>query len=166
MLEIIKYPNKILRKKVKKVLNIANDEIQNLISEMKETMLESDGIGLAANQINKNLRILTVNTKEGPRVFINPLIYWKSFKKCLGEEGCLSFPGIFGIIRRPERARLVYRDEQGKLRHLTADGLIARILQHEIDHLNGVLYIDKIIEYTAGEAKAKNLIQEAKADEK
>jgi len=166
MLDIVKYPDKILRKKVKKVLNITSDKIQNLIAEMKETMVKADGIGLAANQINKNLRILVVNTKDGAKAFINPFIYWKSFKKCLGEEGCLSFPGIFGIIRRPERTRLFYRDEQGKLRHLAGDGLIARVLQHEIDHLNGILYIDKIIEYTAGEAKAKNLIQEAKADEK
>jgi len=166
MLNIVKYPNKILRKKVKKVSNIASEEIQNLIAEMKKAMLVTDGIGLAANQISKDLSVLIVNMKEGPRAFINPIIYWKSFKKCLGEEGCLSFPGIFGIVRRPEKARLFYRDEQGKLKHLASEGLIARVLQHEIDHLNGILYIDKIIEYTTGESKIKNLIKEAKDDER
>lgn len=166
MLHIIKYPHKILRKKVKKALNITGAEIQDLIAEMKEIMIKADGIGLAANQINKDVRILVVNTKDGAKAFINPFIYWKSFKKCLAEEGCLSFPGIFGIVRRPEQARLFYRDEQGKLKHLSSKGLIARVLQHEIDHLNGILFIDKMIEYTTGEAKVKKLIQEAENDER
>jgi len=166
MLDIIKYPDKILRKKVKRVSNISSDEIQNLIAEMKETMIASDGLGLAANQVNKDLKILVVNTKDGAKAFINPFIYWKSFKKCVAEEGCLSFPNIFGTVRRPERTRLFYSDEQGKLRHLASEGLIARVLQHEIDHLNGVLFIDKIIEYTTGEAKAKELIKGAADDKK
>lgn len=166
MLEIVKYPKKILRQKSRKVKDILRPEIQKFIGELAEIMQKADGLGLAANQVNQDIRILAVNAKDGPKVFINPFVYLRSFKKDTGEEGCLSFPGVFGLIKRPLKVRLFYRDEKGKLRHLKASGLLARVLQHEIDHLNGVLFIDKMIKYVQGEEKIKEWRQQANADEK
>ena len=166
MLEIVKYPNKILRQRARKIKDVLRPEIQALIRELAETMLASDGLGLAANQVGRDIRILAVNTKEGPKVFINPFIYFRSFKKEVGEEGCLSFPGVFGLIKRSQKARLFYRDEKGKMRHLKAGGLLAKVLQHEIDHLNGVLFIDKMVKYTKGEEQVKEWQQQANADGK
>jgi peptide deformylase len=168
MLDIIKYPNKILRQRTKRVPNseILEAEFQKFIEEMKETMLKGDGIGLAANQVNNNKRILVVNLKEGPQAFINPFIYWKSyFKKDLAEEGCLSFPEIFGLVKRPISIWLVFTDQSGKMHNLKAKGILARILLHEVDHLNGILYIDRILKYTKGQNKINKLISEAKSDE-
>lgn len=165
MLEIVKYPNKILRKKADKTRDLASEKIQKLIDEMMETVKSADGIGLAANQVNEDKRIVIVNLKDGQSVFINPFIYLKSFKKNLAEEGCLSLPAVFGTVRRPEKIRLFYRDRFGKLRHLKASGMLARVLQHEIDHLNGVLFIDKIVEYTQGAQKVKEWQKQSQPDE-
>lgn len=155
MLKIIKYPNNILRAKSRKVKNIQNPEIQKIIAEMKQTMLGSDGLGLAANQINLDLKILIANQNGIATAFINPFIYFKSFKKNFAEEGCLSFPNVYGIVKRPVKIMLFYKDEHGRLRHIKADGLLSRVLQHEIDHLKGVLFIDKITNYTHGEKIVK-----------
>ncbi|HLD27761.1 MAG TPA: peptide deformylase [Patescibacteria group bacterium] len=165
MLKIVKYPNKILRKRSRKVKNFLSSEIQQFIRELKETMMSEDGIGLAANQVDKDLRILAVRTDEGPMAFINPVIYYKSFARDLAEEGCLSFPDIFGIIRRSKSIRLFYRDEQGRFRHLKAQGLLARVLQHEIDHLRGVLFIDKMVKYTNGQDLILKMREQASVDE-
>jgi len=139
------------------VANIKNPEIQSFIADLKETMLKEDGIGLAANQLNKDWRMLAVNYKNKPKIFINPRIYYKSWAKEIGEEGCLSFPGIFGMVKRPICIRLLYRDSKGRLRHLRAKGLLARVLQHEVDHIKGILFIDKIIKYTKGRKKLEEL---------
>jgi peptide deformylase len=165
MLKIIKYPNKILRKRSSRVKDFLSPELQQFIKELKETMLTEDGIGLAANQVDKDLQILAVRTDEGAVAFINPVIYYKSFGRDLAEEGCLSFPDIFGIIRRSKSIRLFYRDEQGKLRHLKAKGLLARVLQHEVDHLRGVLFIDKMVKYTNGQELVLKMREQASVDE-
>ena len=118
-------------------------------------MLEEDGLGLAANQVDKDLRVFSVNFKGRPKVFINSFIYFKSFGKEAGEEGCLSLPGIFGTVKRSRKIRLFYRDEQGGLRHLAARGLLARVILHETDHINGVLIIDRISKYQLGGKKVE-----------
>lgn len=164
MFNIVKYPNKILRQKSRKVKDILNAEIQQFIKELGETMLAADGLGLAANQVDRDLRILIVNLQGQPKVFINPVIYLKSWKKEIGEEGCLSFPGVYALIKRSLVIHLFYQDEQGRWRHLKAKGLLARVLQHEIDHLNGVLFIDKTVKYAKGEEKIKELEQSADND--
>ncbi|MBU1037004.1 peptide deformylase [Patescibacteria group bacterium] len=169
MLKIVEYPHKMLRKRCQKlkVKDIQDPQIQELFSEMKETMVKKDGIGLAAPQVDKNLRLLVVNLKDGPSVFINPRIYWKSFfKRNIVEEGCLSFPEIFGLVKRLAWIYVSYFDQQGKFQLLKAEGLLARVLLHEIDHLNGVLFIDKIIKYTKGEDKIKKLKEQAKSNER
>ena len=106
-------------------------------------MLEKDGVGLAAPQTGKNIRLCVVNTKEGPICLINPEITKKSWKKEWAEEGCLSIPSIFGQVRRHKNITCKYIDKDKKIIKLDADGLLARVIQHEIDHLDGVLFIDK-----------------------
>ncbi|MDP2586525.1 MAG: peptide deformylase [Candidatus Komeilibacteria bacterium] len=166
MLEIVKYPSKILRTRSTRVTDIKSAEVQSFIAELKETMLAADGLGLAANQVNKDWQILTVSHKDGPKVFINPVICWKSFKKNNMEEGCLSFPQVFGLVRRSKKAWVIYRDENARLRFIKADGLLARVLQHEIDHIRGVLFTDKIFKYTKGEKQVQEWIKQAKDDER
>ncbi len=166
LLEIVKYPVKILRQRSKKVTNIQSAEVQTFIKDLKETMTAAEGLGLAANQVNKAWQILAVNHKDGPKVFINPLIFCKSFKRITMEEGCLSFPNVFGLVKRPIKAWALYRDENSRWRFLKAEGLLARVLQHEVDHLRGILFIDKIFKYTKGEQEVKEWIAKAKDDER
>ncbi len=162
MFKIVKYPSPILRQKAVKVKNIPDPLIQRFIKELSETMIKEDGIGLAANQVASGLKVLAVKYQDGVKVFINPFIYYKSWASETAEEGCLSFPGVFGLIKRSKNACLFYRDEQGRLRHLKAKGLLARVLQHELDHLNGVLFIDKMVKYTHGEDKVKEWLKQEK----
>lgn len=167
MLEIIEYPAKILRKKTTKVKTIKDPEFQKFLEEMKETMLANDGIGLAANQVNSQKKVLVISSSDGPKAFINPLVLFKSFFKTdLVEEGCLSFPKIFGLVKRPIWIILVYRDAQANWHLARVKGMMARVLQHEINHLNGVLFIDQIVKYTKGEKKIKELISQASNEER
>jgi len=167
MLKIVEYPNKILRQKTQKVLNILDPKFQKQLVEMGEAMTKNDGLGLAAPQVGINQRVLVINLDGGPKFFINPRIIWKSFfRKNIAEEGCLSFPGIFGKVRRNNWIFLTFFDSQGKLNKIKVQGLLATVIQHEVDHLNGVLFIDKIFEYTKGEEKIKELIKSAEFNEK
>lgn len=144
ILSVITHPNEILRQKAKEVVDIKSKEIQQLIPDMVETMIEEDGIGLAAPQINKSIRMIAVNTKEGPFILINPKITKKSWKKEVGEEGCLSVPGVFGLVKRSKEIIVKFLDQNGKEQKLKAKDMLARVVQHEVDHLNGVLFIDKL----------------------
>lgn len=143
MLNIITNPNPILRKKSQQVADLNSPEIQQLIPEMVETMLTADGVGLAAPQIGKNIRLVTIHFEGETYVMVNPLIVQKSFFKEWGEEGCLSVPGVAGQVKRPRAIKLHFVDENGKRRTLSAKKMLARIIQHEIDHLDGILFIDK-----------------------
>lgn len=142
-LKIIKYPAKILREKTKKVKDPLDPEIQKLITQMIETLREAKGLGLAAPQIGKSLRLCTVDYENNLYVLINPKIVSYSRNRVMMEEGCLSFPGKFFQIERPEKVKVRYLDEKGKSAKIKADGILARALQHEIDHLEGILVIDK-----------------------
>ena len=125
-LEVIKHPNEILQKKSAIVEEITPD-IQQLIFDMSETMVKEDGIGLAAPQIGKNIRLIIVNTKSGPTAYINPKITYKSFRKEIAEEGCLSIPGKFGNVKRHKVVRVKALNKNGKEIKLKAKGLLARI---------------------------------------
>ena len=167
MLEIVKYPNKILRRRSKKVADFSDLAIRELIPKMLETMRLADGLGLAAPQINQSLRIIVINSKNGPEALINPKVVWKSFfKKQVFEEGCLSFPGIFGLVRRYYWIILKYQDQNGQSQKIKVHGLLATVLQHELDHLSGILFIDKILKFTKGESKVKELMSQAKSGER
>lgn len=118
-------------------------EIQTLLSEMLEAMRKADGIGLAAPQIGKNLRICVIEIDGVIKNFINPKITSASDKKILFEEGCLSLPGEFFAIERSEQVTVRYTDETGKDKKLRARALWAICLQHELDHLDGILICDR-----------------------
>lgn len=145
MLKIITHPNKILRKKAQEIENVLDPKIQKLAQDMIKSMNKGKGIGLAAPQVGKSLSLITVNIKDGPLVLFNPKILWFSRKKEIDEEGCLSLPGKYGKIERSYKIKVKAQDREGKKVKFKAEGLLARVLQHEIDHLNGILIIDKFI---------------------
>jgi len=138
--------NKILRNKSVELTDeeIKSEEIQQLIKNMAITMLKKDGAGLAAPQVGKNIRLFVVETKDGSLVFINPKITRKSFKKEIDTEGCLSLPDIWGKVKRSYRVKVEFIDKNGNKQSLKAQGLLARVIQHESDHLDGILFIDKL----------------------
>lgn len=117
--------------------------IKKFCDDMALTMLEKDGIGLAAPQIGLNLRLAVINTKEGPLHIFNPEITKFSWAKEWGEEGCLSVPKVFGQVKRSKKIICRYLDKNGEEKSIQASGLMARVFQHEIDHLDAILFIDK-----------------------
>jgi peptide deformylase len=124
-------------------------EIRTLVDDMADSMYAAEGIGLAAVQIGvpKRVIVIDLDQKEGernPRAFINPKIIWASDEMAVFEEGCLSVPEIWDDVERPARIKAEYLDRDGKPQTLEADGLLATCLQHEMDHLNGVLFIDHL----------------------
>lgn len=143
-LDIITNPNKNLRTKSIKVneKKIGSKNFNDLYLDMEKLMLERDGVGLAAPQVGKNIRICVVNTSDGPQCLVNPKITKKSWAKEWGEEGCLSVPNVFGEVKRHKKITCKYTDKNKKIIKLEAKGLLARVLQHEIDHLDGILFID------------------------
>lgn len=149
ILKILTQPNPILRKKSVKIdlTEITGREFKKLISSMAKTMLKTDGVGLAAPQIGRNIRLAVINSKDGVFCLINPKLTKKSWAREPGQEGCLSIPGVFGQVKRHKKISLTYYDGDGKKIKLTATGLMARVIQHEIDHLDGVLFIDKAAKY-------------------
>ena len=143
ILEITKLGEDILRKKAEPVAEI-NDEIRKLADDMIETMIEANGVGLAGPQVNKSLRIFVAMADDDvKRVFINPQIIKTSEEVGEYEEGCLSIPQVYESITRPVRVTVQAFNEKGRPFTLDADGLLARIIQHEYDHLDGILYIDR-----------------------
>lgn len=144
ILPIIKYPSKILRQKAEKIKDVSAPEIQKLVKDMVETLHGAKGLGLAAPQIGSSVRLCVIDDKGSMHILINPQIKSKSRKKSILEEGCLSFPGKFFAISRAEKVKVRYLDETGKKRKIKAEGLLARALQHEIDHLDGILFIDRL----------------------
>ncbi|MFH1326127.1 MAG: peptide deformylase [Candidatus Falkowbacteria bacterium] len=143
LLNIITHPNDILRKKCVEIKKV-DEQTRQLILDMEKTMLEKDGIGLAAPQIGQNINLILINTKDGPIHMINPKITRKSWFKSIEEEGCLSLPTIFGKVKRSKKIRVIYNDKNNSRHKLKAEGMFARVVQHEVDHLNGVLFIDHI----------------------
>ncbi len=144
--KILTEPDPILRKKCEPLEGV-NDQLRNLMNDMLETMYEAPGIGLAAIQIGvlKRVVVIDVSKKEGeksPLFLVNPEIVYKSNETSTYEEGCLSLPGQFAEIERPAECKVEYLDFNGKKKQLDAKGLLSTCIQHEIDHLNGVLFID------------------------
>jgi len=143
---IITEPNQLLRKVSEQVKSVGKDE-QKLMDDMLETMYSANGIGLAAIQIGVPKRIIVMDlSKEGekkePRFFVNPVIKKKNSSKSTYEEGCLSVPNQFAEIDRPNSCEVEYLDYNGTERLLKAEGLLATCIQHEMDHLEGILFID------------------------
>jgi peptide deformylase len=144
--KILTEPNKLLRE-VSKSVDKVGDEERALMDDMLETMYDAPGIGLAAIQIGIPKRIIVMDIsrdedKKEPRYFVNPIIKNKNKEKAKYEEGCLSVPDQFAEIERPNSCEVEYLDYDGKKQLLKADGLLATCIQHEMDHLEGILFID------------------------
>ncbi len=150
---IVTIPNRILRTRVEPlpVGELKKPQVQRFIDDMVETMFAADGIGLAATQVGETKRIIVVTTRDGAMVYVNPQITKRSFLKETMEEGCLSIPGVFGLVRRNKRITLSALDRNGNALTVNAEGLFARIIQHEVDHVDGVLFTEKVTRYTKGE---------------
>ena len=153
--KILIIPDSILRQKSLPVDKV-NKEIKALMDDMLDTMYDAPGIGLAAIQIGIPKRIVVMDLskdpeKKNPMYFVNPEITWKSDLKSTYEEGCLSIPNQFAKIERPEKCNVKFLDYDGNHKEIKAEGLLSTCIQHEIDHLNGVLFIDylsKPVSYT------------------
>lgn len=141
--EIKVYGEEVLRKKAEEVKEI-NEEILKLIEDMVETMHEAKGVGLAAPQIGIDKRIFVIDINDGIiRKVINPVLeYSNEIEE--NEEGCLSIPGIYKVVKRPKIIKISYLNEKGEKISEVAEGLLSRAFQHEYDHLEGVLFVDKI----------------------
>ena len=144
--KIVIEPDPILRKKSENLEKV-DDELKKLLDEMLQTMYAAPGIGLAAVQIGILKRLIVIdiskeNEKKNPLFLVNPKIISKSESTSIYEEGCLSLPGHFAEIERPAECKVKYLDYNGKEKEITAKGLLSTCIQHEVDHLNGVLFID------------------------
>jgi len=144
LLPILHYPDARLKKIARPVTQF-DDRLRKLVRDMAETMYEAPGIGLAASQVDVHEQIIVIDlseTHDELRVFINPRILALAGEKVPHEEGCLSVPGVYDRVVRPEQVRVAAVDEHGKPFELEADGLLAVCIQHEIDHLNGKVFVD------------------------
>jgi peptide deformylase len=146
--DIIILPDKRLRL-VSEPVKAVDADVRALVDDMFETMYKAPGVGLAAIQLGIPRRIVTVDTsrkddEKQPQAFLNPEVIWSSEEKGTYEEGCLSIPEYYEEVERPLQVKVRFTDLDGKIREVEANGLLATVLQHEIDHTNGVLFIDHI----------------------
>ncbi|MGB7414601.1 MAG: peptide deformylase [Thermosynechococcaceae cyanobacterium] len=140
--------DRVLRQPAKRVSQV-NDEIRKLIQEMLQTMYSADGIGLAAPQVAVHKQVIVVDidpdeAANSPLILINPQIRKWSDDVAVDQEGCLSIPGVYLDVTRPEAIEVTYKDEQGRPQKLQATELLARAIQHEMDHLTGILFVDRV----------------------
>ena len=143
ILKVVQEGDPVLRKKAEPVKNPKSPEIKGLIADMIATMKKANGIGLAAPQVGASFRIFTVNVEDKVYVFINPEVKNLSQDESSFEEGCLSVQKIWGPVIRSKKLTIKALDENGEPIKIRAKGLLARVIQHEMDHLNGTLFIDK-----------------------
>jgi len=147
LLEILQAPHPVLKTKAKPVARV-DDALRRLAADMFETMYKAPGIGLAAPQVGVSERLIVLDVTDGderrPMTLVNPEIVWRSSDRATAEEGCLSLPGHFADVTRPQQVKVSYLTEQGLERQLEAEGLLARCVQHEIDHLDGILFVDHL----------------------
>ena len=140
--------DRVLRQPAKRIAKV-DDKLRQTIKEMLQTMYSADGIGLAAPQVGINKQLIVIDIAldqpdEPPLVLINPKIIQSSSNLCNSEEGCLSIPGVYLEVTRPDEIEISYKNEQGKPCKLKATGLLSRAIQHEMDHLNGVMFVDRV----------------------
>jgi peptide deformylase len=157
--KILRFPHPLLKKKAKAVKRIT-PEIVRLIDDMLETMQAAPGVGLAAPQVGQLFRVIVADAGDGAIAVINPRILEKSGEQCF-KEGCLSLPGVEAPVTRASKIRIAGLDRTGKNISLEANGLLATIFQHEIDHLEGLVLVDRVtdpalIKYVAPEKEKKD----------
>ena len=167
ILPVYTYNHPVLKQRTSEITDV-NAEIQSLIDDMLETMYNANGIGLAANQIGKGLSLTVIDlsdaeeeddASDGPRVLINPIIEAFSDNEEEFEEGCLSLPDFRDVVIRPSEIQVRYLDRQMKERRSEVGGLLARVMQHEIDHLNGIYFYERLspIRRTLAQGKLKRI---------
>ncbi len=147
-LDIHRLGDRVLRQPAKRIAKV-DEEIRQTIVLMLQTMYSADGIGLAAPQVGIHKQLIVIDCEPDkpealPLILINPTIKSAGKTRCKDQEGCLSIPGVYLDVERPETVEVAYKDESGRPRSLKADGLLARAIQHEMDHLNGVLFVDRV----------------------
>ena len=165
LLSILCYPDARLHK-VAKPIAAVDDRIQTLIDDMLETMYDAHGIGLAATQIDVHERLVVIDVSEErnqPMVLINPEITWMNDARVKGEEGCLSVPGIYDGVERATEVKVKALDEKGNAREISADGLLAVCIQHELDHLLGKVFVEYLSPLKQGRIKTK-MVKAQKAE--
>jgi peptide deformylase len=162
LLNILRYPDPRLHK-VAKPVTVFDARLKQLTEDMAETMYEAPGVGLAASQVDVHEQIIVIDTSETRsdlRVFINPEILWASDDRQVYEEGCLSVPGIYDGVERPSQVKVRALDVEGKPFELSADGLLAVCIQHEMDHLKGKVFVEYLSPLKRNRIKAKMLKEE------
>ena len=159
LLNILCYPDPRLHK-VAKPVTAFDDKLRALVADMLETMYESQGVGLAATQVDVHQRLVVMDTtdeRNQPTVLVNPEITWLSEERVKGEEGCLSVPGIYDGVERAVAVKVKAADEHGKVRELSAEGLMAVCVQHELDHLMGKVFVEYLSPLKRNRIKTKML---------
>ena len=165
LLPILRYPDPRLHTVAKPVAQV-DDRIKQLVDDMLETMYDAKGVGLAATQINVHERVVVIDTSEernDPLVLINPEIVWASPEKHVGDEGCLSVPGIYDGVERAAAVHVRALDAQGQSRTLEAEGLLAVCVQHEMDHLMGKVFVEYLSPLKRNRIKTKMVKQQREA---
>ncbi len=165
LLPILRYPDPRLRKVAKPVTTF-DERLRKLIEDMAATMYDAPGVGLAATQVDVHERVVVIDTSETHsdlRVFINPEILWASPEKQVYDEGCLSVPGIYDGVERPERVKVRAQDVTGATFELEADGLLAVCIQHEIDHLQGMVFVEYLSPLKRNRIKSRMQKEEREA---
>ena len=157
VLPILKYPDPRLNRVAKPVREV-DDRIRQLVRDMAETMYAAPGIGLAATQVDVHERVIVIDVSEAHdelRVFINPEIVGESLDRKVYEEGCLSVPGVYDEVERPDRVTVRALNERGEPFELKCEGLLAVCIQHEIDHLDGKVFVEYLSQLKLGRIKSK-----------
>ncbi|UUM21551.1 peptide deformylase [Mycoavidus sp. SF9855] len=163
LLNILNYPDSRLYKKAKPVA-VVDERIRQLVRDLAETMYAAPGIGLAATQVDVHERVVVIDvsdTRDQLQVLINPELLWSSEDKKVFEEGCLSVPGIYDKVERPDRVKMRALNERGESFELNAEGLLAVCIQHEMDHLLGKIFVEYLspLKQTRIKTKMKKLMK-------
>jgi peptide deformylase len=159
LLSILVYPDPRLHT-VAKPVQAVDARIRTLVADLLATMYDAEGIGLAATQVDVHERVIVIDTSEErnqPLVLVNPEITWASDEKQVGDEGCLSVPGIYDGVERSSAIRVQALDEQGQSREVAAEGLLAVCIQHEMDHLRGKVFVEYLSPLKRNRIKSKML---------
>ncbi len=162
ILNILRYPDPRLHK-VAKPVTVFDARLKKIVADMAETMYDAPGVGLAASQVDVHEQLLIIDTSETHddlRIFINPEILWSSAEKKIYDEGCLSVPGIYDDVERPAQVTVRALDINGKPFEISADGLLAVCIQHEMDHLKGKIFVEYLSPLKRNRIKTKLLKEE------
>ncbi|MFZ6724728.1 peptide deformylase [Undibacterium sp. MH2W] len=162
ILNILRYPDPRLHKKAKPV-TVFDERLKKLIADMAETMYDAPGVGLAASQVDVHEQLVVIDTSETNdqlQVFINPEIIWASEEKKVYDEGCLSVPGVYDGVERPAEVKVKALDADGKPFEIHADGLLAVCIQHEMDHLQGKVFVEYLSPLKRNRIKTKMIKEE------